>query len=42
MRYGWAWDLYHSTALVEEVKSLAPLNYVKGHGEARKTPAKSL
>ena len=25
-------DLYHSTALVEAVKSLAPLN-VKGHGK---------
>ena len=28
----WAWDLHHSTALVEVAKSLAPSN-VKGHGE---------
>ena len=31
MRYV-AWDLYHSTALVEVAKSLAPLNIV-GHGK---------
>ena len=37
----WAWDLYHSRALVEVFKSLAPLN-VKGHGKVvcQKTPAK--
>ena len=28
----WAWDLYHSTALFEEVKSLTSSN-VKEHGE---------
>ena len=28
----WAWDLYHSTALVEAAKSLSPLNVI-GYGE---------
>ena len=28
----WAQDLYHFTALVEMVKSFAPLN-IKGHGK---------
>ena len=37
----WAWDLYHSTALIEVVKSLTPLN-VKGSGKVpyQKTSAK--
>ena len=29
---GWAWDLYYSTALVEAVKSLVPLDVI-GHGK---------